>query len=281
MSSPLIKASRTTSAAKTYISLLWDRREFAWYLAMGNLKARNASTALGLFWWILNPLLLGLVYVLVFGFIFPRTSSADSDTIPYVAWLLSGIFPFYFTQTALTGGVNSIVSNAKLLANLNFPRLVMPISSLIEAFVGFLVSIGAFIVIVGIASGIWPTRSIWMLVPIVVLHTMFNLGLSAVVARLAVPFRDLNNLVPYLTRIWLYISPIILRPEFIANLDGILATVFGVNPLFPILMLYRGALIGMPVEVRYWYEAAAWSLGLMVVGLLAFVRYEGKMTRYL
>ena len=280
MSSPLIKASRTTNAAKTYISLLWGRREFAWYLAMGNLKARNASTSLGLLWWVLNPLLLGLVYVFVFGVILQR-GGGNPDAVPYTAWLLSGIFPFYFTQTAMTGGVNSIVSNSKLLANLNFPRLVMPISSLIEAFTGFLVSIGAFVLIAGVSSGIWPSRSVWMLGPIIVLHTMFNLGLSAVVARLAVPFRDFNNLVPYLMRVWLYISPIILRPEFIANLDGTRAVVFGVNPLFPILMLYRGALIGTPVEVRYWYEAGAWSLGLLAVGLLTFVRYEGKMTRYL
>lgn len=273
--------NRMFGAAKTYISLLWGRREFAWYLAMGNLKARNASTVLGLFWWVLNPLLLGLVYVFVFGVILFRTSNGDPDAIPYVAWLLSGIFPFYFTQTALTGGVNSIVSNSRLLANLNFPRLVMPISSLIEAFVGFLASIVAYMLIVGFVSGIWPTLSIWMLLPIIVLHTLFNLGLSAIVARLAVPFRDLNNLVPYFTRLWLYLSPIILRPEFIAKLEGTKLRVFEANPLFPILTIYRGALLGTPVDIRFWYEAAAWSIGVLVIGLLAFVRYEGKMTRYL
>ena len=273
--------ARTFDAAKTYVAQLWDRREFAWYLAMGNLKARNASTVLGLFWWVLNPLLLGLVYVLVFGVILKRDTSSAPDAIPFVAWLLSGIFPFYFTQTALTGGVNSIVSNSKLLANVNFPRLVMPISSLIEAFVGFLVSIGAFMVIVGFASGIWPGRSVWILIPIISLHTVFNLGLSAIVARLAVPFRDLNNLVPYITRLWLYISPIILTAEFIAKLDGTQAAIFAANPLFPILMIYRGALIGTPIEIRYWYQAAAWAFGLLFVGLLSFVRYEAKMTRYL
>ncbi len=281
MSPLLTKATRTVDAAKTYISLLWGRREFAWYVAMGNLKARNASTVLGLFWWVLNPLLLGLVYAFVFGVILKRGGSPDPNTIPYVAWLLSGIFPFYFTQTALTGGVNSIVSNAKLLANLNFPRLVMPIASLIEAFVGFVASLVAFVVIAGLFAGIWPTPSIWMLLPIVVIHTMFNLGLSAIVARLAVPFRDLNNLVPYLTRLWLYLSPIILRPEFIAGLTGKKLQVFQLNPLFPILAVYRGALLGLPVETRYWYEATLWAVGILGIGLLAFVKYEGKMTRYL
>ncbi|VAV92899.1 hypothetical protein MNBD_ACTINO02-2305 [hydrothermal vent metagenome] len=279
--SPLLpKATRTANAARTYVSLLWGRREFAWYVAMGNLKARNASTFLGLFWWVLNPLLLGLVYVFVFGVILKRGADAPG-TVPYVAWLLSGIFPFYFTQTALTGGVSSIVSNSRLLANLSFPRLVMPISSLIEAFVGFLASIVAYMLIVGFVSGIWPTSRIWMLLPVIVIHTIFNLGLSAVVARLAVPFRDLNNLVPYLTRVWLYLSPIILRPEFIDNLTGARLRVFQTNPLFPILAIYRGALLGLPVDNRFWLEAIIWSVGVFVVGLLAFVTYEGKMTRYL
>jgi teichoic acid transport system permease protein len=280
MSSPLTKAGQTTNAAKTYVSSLWDRREFAWYVAMGNLKARNASTFLGLFWWVLNPLLLGLVYVFVFGVILQRGGN-DKEAIPFVAWLLSGIFPFYFTQTAMTGGVNSIVSNNKLLANLNFPRLVMPISALIESFVGFLASLVAFVMIVGISSGIWPTTRIWILAPIIVIHAMFNLGLSAIVARLAVPFRDLNNLIPYLSRVWLYLSPIILRPEFIAQMDGIRLRVFQTNPLFPILTIYRGALLGLPVPRRFWIEAGAWAVGLFTVGLLAFVKYEGKMTRHL
>ena len=123
--------ARTFDAAKTYASQLWGRREFAWYLAMGNLKARNASTVLGLFWWVLNPLLLGLVYVLVFGVILKRDTSSAPDAIPFVAWLLSGIFPFYFIQTAFTGGFTSFLANSNFVSNDNVPRLVLSIFALI------------------------------------------------------------------------------------------------------------------------------------------------------
>ena len=98
------------AAASDYVSQVWQRREFAWYLAMGNLKARNASTTLGLLWWVLNPVLLGAVYWFVFGLLFHRGSSNFGT--PFLVFLLSGMFPFYFTQSALTGGVNSIVGNA-------------------------------------------------------------------------------------------------------------------------------------------------------------------------
>ena len=102
---------------KDYVTDLWSRREFAWYLAIGNLKARNASTALGLFWWVLNPLLLGLVYFLVFGVIF-----GDSRPDDYIAYLLAGMFAFHFTSQSMTGGANSILQNSKLLVNLKRHR---------------------------------------------------------------------------------------------------------------------------------------------------------------
>ena len=138
---------RAVRAARNYFNDLWSRREFAWYLAMGNLKARNASTALGLLWWVLNPVLLGAVYWFVFGLLFNRDVK-EFGGLDFVVYLLSGMFPFYFTQTAMTGGVNSIVNNTQLLANLHFPRAVLPIAALLEGFVGFLTSVLAFFIIV-------------------------------------------------------------------------------------------------------------------------------------
>ena len=104
---------RTTSAGIDYVKSLWARREFAWYMAMGNLKSRNASTALGLLWWILNPLLQGAVYFVVFGLIL----NVSRD----LGYLLAGVFVFYFTSTSMTSGANSIVQNRQLLVNPAIP----------------------------------------------------------------------------------------------------------------------------------------------------------------
>jgi teichoic acid transport system permease protein len=273
-------ARRNLSAARTYISDLWNRREFAWYLAMGNLKARNASTTLGLFWWVLNPLLLGGVYFIVFGLLFDRGETESG--LPFLAYLLSGMFPFFFTQSAMKGGVNSIVTNTRLLANLNFPRLILPLASLTESFIGFLTSLGVYFLVVGPVTGVWPTASIIWLIPAVLVHLVFNFGLSTIVARIAVPFRDLNNLVPYFTRLWLYLSPVIYEPSFLDNQEPWIQRAFELNPLFPLLGIYRYALAGVPIDApAALLSASLWAVAVAAIGITAFVSYEGKMARYL
>lgn len=275
-----LASRRVPRAARNYLTELWSRREFAWYLAMGNLKARNASTTLGLFWWVLNPLLLGAVYFTVFGLIFNRD---DLDQgLGFLPYLLSGMFPFYYTQSSMTGGVNSIVSNTKLLANLHFPRVVLPISALIEAFIGFLASLVVLFAVVGPAEGIWPGSKIVWLLPTIVVHTVFNFGLSTLVARIAVPFRDLNNLVPYFTRLWLYLSPIIYTPALLESADEWVRQLAGLNPLNSILELYRYSLVGMDADLgAAFIEALIWALVIALVGAFSFIRQEGRMARYL
>lgn len=271
---------RVIRAARNYLSELWSRREFAWYLAMGNLKARNASTVLGLLWWVLNPLLLGAVYWFVFGLLFDR---GESDFgAPFVVYLLSGMFPFYFTRTALTGGVNSIVSNAQLIANLRFPRAVLPISSLIEGFVGFMTSLAAYFLIVGPFYATWPGANVVWLLPTLLIHVIFNLGLSMLVARLAVPFRDLNNLVPYITRMWLYLSPILYSEATLARAPGWAQAIAEANPLLSILGLYRYALADLgSAPTGALVMATLWAFGTFAVGAASFITYEGRMARYL
>jgi teichoic acid transport system permease protein len=277
---------RTFSAARTYISDLWNRREFAWYLAMGNLKARNASTTLGLMWWVLNPLLLGAVYWVVFGVLFDRGFAVYmKDGVRYelsfLAYLLSGMFPFFFTQSAMTGGVNSIVGNTKLLANIQFPRLILPITALVESTVGFATSLAVFFLVLGPIDGIWPGPSTLWLIPVLLIHILFNFGLSTIVARVAVPFRDLNNLVPYFTRLWLYLSPVLYEASFLEGKGELIERLFKLNPLFSILELYRHALTGVDIDLAgALMSSAAWAIALAVLGVAWFVKYEGKMARY-
>ncbi len=273
-------AFRIVTAARSYLSQLWERREFAWYMAMGNLKARNASTGLGLFWWVLNPLLLGAVYYIVFGIIVP----VGRD----LAYLLSGMFAFYFTSTSVTGGANSILSNARLLVNVSFPRLILPVVAVIESGIGFLASLVALYVIIGpiqflfTGEGVWPSlTTLWLLPIIFPIHTLFNLGLAALAGRIAVPFRDVNNLIPYLLRLWLYLSPIIYGPAFIERLEEPWIGFYQLNPMVPILGVYRSALLGYPFVASELLWSAVWAAGVGLVAIVAFVKYEGRMARYL
>lgn len=256
-----------------YASDLWRRREFAWFLALGNFKARNASTALGLFWWVLNPLLLSLVYYLVFGLIFPGARD--------IIYLMSGMFVFHFTAQSLTGGANSILQNSKLLANLKFPRLILPLAAILESLIGFVVSLGVLLVLQLILNGFVPGASLALLLVAVPLQFTFNLGLAALSGRLAVPFRDINNFIPYLNRVWLYLSPIIWPVSFLDGKPELFVRLAELNPMFAMISVYRTALLGEPIDPTMLTSFAIWTIVIGVVGVASFVRYEGKIARYL
>jgi teichoic acid transport system permease protein len=257
----------------TYVSQLWRRRDFAWFLAKGNIKARHASTTLGILWWVLNPLLLGLVYFFVFGFLIP--SGRD------IAYLLSGMFVFHFSSQALSGGAGSILQNSKLLVNISFPRLILPISHLLESAFGFGASLLVLYAIIIPLKGIWPTTSILLLAIVFPLQLLFNLGLGAITARLAVPFRDIQNLLVYINRLWLYTSPIIWPLTLLDRLAPATQRIMQVNPMFSLISVYRSALLGYPLDMNALVTAALWSAGVFVVGVAVFVKYEGRMVRYL
>ena len=119
-----------------------------------------------------------------------------------------------------------------------------------------------------------------ILVPVMVIHLAFNLGLSMLVARLAVPFRDLNNLVPYVTRMWLYLSPILYAEATIANAPDFALRVVEMNPLVPILRLYRYALAGIETDLGSAFLAASiWAVVFLVGGALWFIKNCGAGLR--
>ncbi|MDH5503747.1 MAG: ABC transporter permease [Acidimicrobiia bacterium] len=272
--SPIITQTRARVVrAGDYFSELWSRREFAWFLAMGNLKARNASTALGLLWWVINPLLLGLVYFVVFGVIFE--SGRD------ISYLLSGMFVFHFTSQAMTGGANSILQNSKLLANIRFPRLILPIANLLEATVGFLASLLVLYAIAIPGGHVHLNLNFLLLAYIIPVHLLFNLGLGALTARLAVPFRDINNIIPYINRLWLYLSPIIWPIEFMDRLTEPLQQVMLINPMFSIIGVYRAALLGDTLPPGLLLRSGGMALAISALGMVAFMKYESRIVRHL
>lgn len=261
---------------QTYVKDLWSRREFAWYLAAGNIKARNASTALGLFWWILNPLLLGLVYFLVFGLLFGQSRPDD-----YVAYLLSGMFVFHFTHQSMTGGANSILQNTKLLANVKFPRMVLLIAAIIESGIGFAASLVVFYAIAIPTNGIYPSWATGWLIVAIPIQVLMNLGLAALIARIAVPFRDITNFLPYATRLWLYLSPVIWPLALLESAGETLGLLARINPMYQLISLYRTALMGAPFDASTLVASAIWAVALFVLGSALFVTYENTIVRYL
>lgn len=175
-----------------------------------------------------------------------------------------------------------LVSNARLLANLRFPRLVLPVSALVESAIGFVVSLGVLLLLAGALGQLSLGLQTFWLVPAFIVQTMFNVGLASLAARVAVPFRDLGNVLPYLLRFWLYLSPIIWPIALMEeHASAWIVRILEANPMYSFIWLYRTALLGWEADLRHALSAGLWAVGIGLIGVWAFVRSENQMVRYL
>jgi teichoic acid transport system permease protein len=273
----------------SYVRDLWGRRDFTIELAKGNLTARNAATRLGALWWLINPLLVSGVYFLVFGVIIKGTERSEAA---FLAYLIVGVLVFRYLAQGLTSSAGLILSNAKLIVNLRFPRMVLPIAAVLESLIAFVASLGIFYVLVTPVSClqaasntgttcIAPTYRLALLPVPVILLALFTLGIGALVARWVVPNRDVRNLIPHATRIWFYLSPVLWGVERLAAQPDWLVAIIKINPMYAMLSLFRTALINDPFEPLMLAAAAAWTVVILVVGVWVFIRNEDVMARYL
>jgi ABC-type polysaccharide/polyol phosphate export permease len=186
-----------------YLSLVWKRREFALELSRTTMRAKHFDTAFGQLWLLLNPLLLGLVYFLLVDLIrhHPRPLS-------FFAHLLGGLFLYQVLQTAATEGSNSVVRGGGLILNTAFPRTLLPLASVATSFKRFVPTMAIWAIIHFAAGGTLTVYMLWS-IPIVAMVTVFSTGVAMFCGAAQVYFRDLSSFLPYLLRIWMYISPIL------------------------------------------------------------------------
>ena len=252
-----------------YLRMLWARREFALLVPLGEMRQRNMDTLLGGSWHVLNPLFQAAIYYLLFGVLLQQRAGVEN----YPAWLIIGLFLFGLTQKSVQSSARIIVTKAGMLRSLNFPAGILPISVNLSEMLAFIPAAGVMLLVV-VATGESPALVWVLLVPLVLLQLGMNLGLSLIVARLTVHFRDLDNLLNHLLRMWMYFSgvlfPIDLAPE------GWIREALRVNPPHTFLETARGLLLDGTLDVRSATFAAGWAVAALVVGVLFFHRYEGR-----
>ncbi|WP_433514984.1 ABC transporter permease [Nonomuraea sp. CA-143628] len=184
-----------------YVRQLWERRHFILTYATSRNVSKYSNSALGQLWQVLTPLLNAAIYFLMFGLILGGSKNIDN----YPAFLLTGMFVFTYTQRTVTAGAKSISGNLSLIRALHFPRASLPLAYTIQELQQLAISMGVLLVLV-VVTGEWPTW-FWLMIPVVLLlQTLFNIGAGLVIARLGSSMRDLNQLLPFITRTWLYAS---------------------------------------------------------------------------
>jgi ABC-type polysaccharide/polyol phosphate export permease len=250
-----------------YLKALWVRREFAIEMSRANIQAQQVNTVIGQFWLVLNPLMLaGVYYVLVVIISGGKNQGAD-----YFTHLLGGLFIYYFISGCMTSGAISITSAGRLITNTPFPRLLLPISAVLTSLYRFLPTIPVVIVaLVAVGDGFKVTQlaSIFALAIIII----FSMGLASIFATIQVYFRDTNSFLPFVNRIWLYISPVLFYPE---QLPSQLQALAPLNPLYSLIGIWSDTLIrGVMPSLTIWITAILWAMISLVFGTLLFVSKE-------
>jgi teichoic acid transport system permease protein len=215
---------------------------------------------------ILNPLLLGAVYFVLVDII------RGGERPPgFFAHLLAGIFAYYLVSDAVRLGAKSVTGGGKLILNTAFPRALLPLSSVLTSFMRFVPTIPVYLVIHLVAGRPVGPEMLWA-IPIVAMLIVFAFGVSMLVAAAQVYFRDLNNFLPYLLRVWLYASPILYYADEVPDKYRFL---IDVNPLGPMLAALDEALNqGQTPSTEWLLLSLAWALVAFVVGALFFISRE-------
>ena len=255
-----------------YLAEAWKRRTFAFTLASYRLIGGLLRNRLGVLWIVLKPLLMAILYGSVFSFILSGAARPD-DFVPF---LLVGIFIFEFFTGCFGSGAKAVTGNGKLVQSLGFPRILLPVSVVAEQamrIVPVIVLLGILLVILG-----EPITWSWLLiVPVLGLMAMFNLGIALIFARLSVQARDVQQLIPVITRVLFYASGIFF------SIDGALAdyptllTFAQLIPTYEFIALSRDVLLeSHSVGTLVWIAAPIWAVGTLFIGVVYFWQAEAR-----
>ena len=248
-----------------YWRALWARRAFISEYARSELHEKHFDSVFGQVWLIINPLLLSGVYFLLIVII-----GGHSDKMRY-GHLTACLFLFYFVANSMTAGSKSVVKGQKLILNTAFPRIMLPISAALISFISFLPTILVFFIIRTIMGFPIGWAMLWA-IPVVLITMILALGLSILISCANVYFRDIGSFLPYLSRTWLYLSPILYE---VSALKPQLRAYERFNPLFPILDSWSRTIVhAKPPQLTSLLQGLAWALGILFIGTYFFLSRE-------
>ncbi len=251
---------------RSYVKEVWRRREFAVEMSRTDLRARHFTTVFGQLWLVLNPMLLALVYFLLVDIL-----NHGSRGPHFFAHLMAGLFAYHFLSGAIREGAKSVVSGGRLILNTAFPRVLLPLSSVITAFMRFIPTIVIYVpvhVLTGLHGGL---ELLWV-VPIIALFAILATGLAMLMAVAQVYFRDISSFLPYVLRIWMYASPVL---YYASEVPDRYKPILDFNPIAPLLTALSDVLQeGRAPGAGLLGIGLLWAVGIFVAGALFFISRE-------
>lgn len=252
---------------------LWRFRELVYFMTWRDLKVRYKQTVLGVSWAVLEPFLTMVVFTIFFG----ELAKVPTDNIPAPVFYFVALLPWGLFAKALNTASRSLVSHQNMVTKIYFPRLILPLASVVAGLVDFLIGC---LVLVGIMAYYALTgqmqivlTSALLTLPLFLLLTLITaLGVSLWLSALYVQYRDVGYLIPFLSEFWRIISPVVYSTTLIPEKWRIL---YALNPMAGVLNGFRWAILGTPTGPDMSLVVSSGvALLVFVTGLLYFRRME-------
>jgi len=236
---PLVPVMRIVPPSRWWVipfAELWDFRELIYFFVWRDIKIRYKQTAVGSAWAILQPFLMMLVFSLFFG----KLANIGSDGLSYPIFYYSALLPWMYFAAALQNSTNTIVENQRLITKVYFPRLALPLSSVLSGLVDFAVSFLMFVVLM-IYYGIRPTVAMLWFPAFLSLAILVALGVGLWLSALNAIYRDVRYVLPFLVQFWLFASPVVYPSS---RVPAEWRWLYGLNPMAGVIEGFRWSLTG-------------------------------------
>ncbi len=246
---------------------LWLYRELLYFFTWRDLKVRYKQTAVGVAWAVFQPFITMVVFSIFFG----TLAKVPSDGVPYPIFVYVGLLFWQFFSGALLDTSNTMISNQSIITKVYFPRLALPISSVITQFIDFLIGT---IILIGLMVyyGYTPHLGGLFLIPLLLLITfMASIGLGLILAALNVKYRDVRYILPFFIQLLLFVTPVI----YPAGIAGKYSWILALNPMMGVIQSARAALLG--TTVLNWTLISISLLAtafVLAIGLYVFKKTE-------
>jgi lipopolysaccharide transport system permease protein len=266
MATPVQVIRPTSGWRGLQLGELWNYRELLLVFTWRNVLVRYKQTVLGIGWAVLQPFFL----MVVFTVFFQRLGHASSNGIPYPIFSYAGLLPWTFFASSVTQSALSLVGNQNLLRKIYFPRLIIPISTILTGLVDLLVA-STLLAGLMIYYGIYPNWRVVALPALVLLAVTTALGLGLWLSALNVVYRDVQYVVPFMVQIWLFSTPAVYVGSTFHEPWG---TLLGLNPMQGVVAGFRWALISGQSPGPMIGVSVGVAVALLVSGVVYFRRLE-------
>jgi lipopolysaccharide transport system permease protein len=246
---------------------LWDYRELLYFFIWRDIKVRYKQTAIGAAWAVLQPFLTMLIFSLFFG----KLAHIPSQGLPYPIFYYSALLPWMYFAAALQNATNTIVENQRLITKVYFPRLDLPLSSVLSGLVDFGISFLMFVAMM-VYYGIRPTPALLWLPAFLLFAVLTALGVGLWLAALNAMYRDVRYVLPFLVQFWMFASPVAYPASLV---PAKWRWLYGLNPMAGVIEGFRWSLTGNgEAPGRLVFISAVAVLAVLLGGIAYFQKME-------